>query len=38
VVSGEAAYPISTSEMLDTVAAFEAIAKAVSAEGRISKV
>jgi hypothetical protein len=37
-VSGEAAYPISTSEMLDTVAAFEAIAKAVSAEGRISKV
>ena len=37
-VSGDAPYPISTNEMLDTVAAFEAIAKAVSAEGRISEV
>ena len=37
-VAGHAPYLISTIEMLDTVAAFEAIAKAVGAEGRISEV
>lgn len=37
-VAGRAPYPISTSEMLDTVAAFEAIAKAVKSEGGIREV
>lgn len=37
-VAGRAPYPISTSEMLDTVAVFEAIAEAVKSEGRIREV
>jgi predicted dehydrogenase len=37
-VAKRAPYPISTSEMLDTVAAFEAIAEAVQSEGRIREV
>jgi predicted dehydrogenase len=34
-VAGRAPYPISMSEMLDTVAAFDAIAEAAKSEGRI---
>ncbi len=37
-VAGRAPYPISMSEMLDTVAAFDAIAEAVKSEGRIREV
>jgi len=37
-VAGVSPYPISTSEMLDTVAAFEAIAEAVKADGRVREV
>jgi predicted dehydrogenase len=37
-VAGVSSYPISTSEMLDTIAAFEAIAEAVKADGRVRKV
>ena len=37
-VAGRAPYPISTSEMLDTVAAFDAIAEAAKSEGRIREV
>jgi predicted dehydrogenase len=37
-VAGRAPYPIPMSEMLDTVAAFEAIAEAVKPEGRIREV
>jgi predicted dehydrogenase len=37
-VAGVSPYPISTSEMLDTVAAFEAIAEAAKSDGRISEV
>jgi predicted dehydrogenase len=37
-VSGLSPYPISTSEMLDTVAAFEAIAEAAKSDGRIREV
>ena len=34
-VAGVAPYPISTSEMLDTVAAFEAIAEGAKSDGRV---
>ena len=37
-VAGRTPYPIPTSEMLDTVAAFEAIAEAVRSDGRIREV
>jgi len=37
-VAGVSPYPISTGEMLDTVAAFDAIAEAVQSEGRITEV
>jgi predicted dehydrogenase len=37
-VAGCAAYPISTRQMLDTVAAFEAIAEAVKSEGRVREI
>jgi predicted dehydrogenase len=37
-VAGRAPYPISMSEMLDTVAAFDAIAEAAKSEGRIREV
>jgi predicted dehydrogenase len=37
-VAGRAPYPISTSEMLDTVAAFEAIAEAAKSDGRVREV
>jgi predicted dehydrogenase len=37
-VAGRAPYPIPTSEMLATVAAFEAIAEAVRSDGRIREV
>jgi predicted dehydrogenase len=37
-VAGRAPYPISMGEMLDTVAAFDAIAEAVRSEGRIREV
>jgi predicted dehydrogenase len=37
-VSGASPYPIPTSEMLDTVAAFEAIAEAAKSDGRVRKV
>jgi predicted dehydrogenase len=37
-VAGVSPYPISTSEMLDTVAAFEAIAEAAKSDGRIREV
>jgi predicted dehydrogenase len=37
-VSGVSPYPISTSEMLDTVAAFEAIAEAANSDGRLREV
>jgi predicted dehydrogenase len=37
-VTGHAPYPIPASEMLDTVAAFEAIAEAVGSDGRICEV
>ena len=37
-VSGLSPYPISTSEMLDTVAAFEAIAEAAKSDGRTREV
>src|SRR5271166_3274205 len=37
-VAGVSPYPISTSEMLDTIAAFEAIAEAVKADGRVREV
>src|SRR6516164_5124818 len=37
-VAGVAPYPISISEILDTVAAFEAIAEAAKSEGRIAQV
>jgi predicted dehydrogenase len=37
-VAGHAPYPISTSEMRDTIAAFEAIAEAVGSDGRIREV
>jgi predicted dehydrogenase len=37
-VAGRAPYPIPMGEMLDTVAAFEAIAEAVGSEGRIREV
>ena len=37
-VAGRAPYPIPTSEMLDTVAAFEAIAEAMRSDGRIREV
>jgi|SRR6516164_6252158 len=37
-VAGRAPYPIPMSEMLDTVAAFEAIAEAVKSDGRIREV
>jgi predicted dehydrogenase len=37
-VAGRAPYPILTSQILDTVAAFEAIAEAVKADGRIREV
>ena len=37
-VAGRAPYPIPMSEMLDTVAAFEAIAEAVKSDGRIGEV
>ena len=37
-VAGGAPYPIPTSEMLDTVAAFEAIADAAKSDGRIQEV
>ena len=36
--AGRAAYPISADEIFETVAAFEAIAKAVKADGRIVEV
>jgi predicted dehydrogenase len=37
-VAGRAPYPISTSEMLGTVAAFEAIAEAAKSDGRVREV
>ena len=37
-VAGVSPYPISTSEMLDTVAAFEAIAEAAKSNGRLQEV
>jgi len=37
-VAGRTPYPIPTSEMLNTVAAFEAIAEAVRSDGRIREV
>jgi predicted dehydrogenase len=37
-VAGITPYPISTSEMLDTVAAFEAIAEAAKSDGRVREV
>ena len=37
-VAGRAPYPISTSEMLGTVAAFEAIAEAAQSDGRVREV
>jgi predicted dehydrogenase len=37
-VAGRAPYPISTSEMLDTVAAFEAIAEAAKSDGQVREV
>jgi len=37
-VAGRSRYPITTGEMLDTVAAFEAITKAVRLDGRVSEV
>jgi predicted dehydrogenase len=37
-VAGVSPYPISTSEVLDTVAAFEAIAEAAKSDGRIREV
>ena len=37
-VAGRAPYPISTSEMLDTVAAFEAIAETARSDGRVREV
>lgn len=37
-VAGRAPYPISTSQILNTVAAFEAVSEAVKAEGRIREV
>jgi predicted dehydrogenase len=37
-VAGVTPYPISTSEMLDTVAAFEAIAEAAKSDGRVREV
>jgi predicted dehydrogenase len=37
-VAGRAPYPISTSEMLDTVGAFEAIAEAVKSDSRVREV
>ena len=37
-VAGRAPYPIPTSQILDTVAAFEAIIEAVKAHGRIGEV
>jgi len=37
-VAGVSPYPISTSEVLDTVAAFEAIAEAAKSGGRIREV
>jgi predicted dehydrogenase len=37
-VAGGAPYPIPTSEMLDTVAAFEAIAEAAKSDGRLREV
>jgi predicted dehydrogenase len=37
-VAGVSPYPISTSEMLDTVAAFEAIAEATKSNGRLQEV
>jgi predicted dehydrogenase len=37
-VAGGAPYPISTGEMLDTVAVFEAIAEAAKSDGRVREV
>ena len=37
-VGGRAPYPIPTSQILDTVAAFEAIGEAVKTDGRIREV
>jgi predicted dehydrogenase len=37
-VAGGAAYPISTDDMLDTVAVFEAIAEAATSDGRVREV
>jgi len=37
-VAGGAPYPISTNDMLDTVAAFEAIAEAAKSDGRVREV
>jgi len=37
-VAGRAPYPISTSEMLDTVAAFEAIGETARSDGRVREV
>jgi predicted dehydrogenase len=37
-VAGVSPYPISTSDMLDTVAAFEAIAEAAKSDGRVREV
>ena len=37
-VAGRAPYPIPTSDMLDTVAVFEAIAEAAKSDGRIKEV
>jgi predicted dehydrogenase len=37
-VAGIAAYPIPASDMLDTVAAFEAIAEATKSDSRVPKV
>jgi len=37
-VAGVSPYPIPTSEMLDTVAAFEAIAEATKSDGRLRDV
>ena len=34
-LAGGAPYPISTGEMLDTVAAFEAIAEGAKSDGRV---
>ena len=37
-VAGVSPYPIPTSEMLDTIAAFEAIAEAARSNGRLREV